>query len=169
MWKPGDHAMLRDGKAVDESRCTAPPIKTFPKPASCLCAGTLLEHIWSGLAHQLPSIKSLRGGFRQSRVKSKALRCNGKCFCVHQPLRRLEFFAKLKVETCHVQVEISSGQGMRAMRVIEQCLPGLVAQCSATPATVAATPPCSATPFQTQISVRHLPGMGGGKVRHQNF
>ena len=45
----------------------------------------------------------------------------------------------------------------------------LVAQCSATPATVAATPPCSATPFQTQISVRHLPGMGGGKVRHQNF
>ena len=39
----------------------------------------------------------------------------------------------------------------------------LVAQCSATPATVAATPPCSATPFQAQISVRHLPGMGGGK------
>ena len=38
----------------------------------------------------------------------------------------------------------------------------LVAQCSATPATVPATPPCSATPFQTQISVRHLPGMGGG-------
>ena len=45
----------------------------------------------------------------------------------------------------------------------------LVAQCSATPATVPATPPCSATPFQTQISVRHLPGMGGGKARHQNF
>ena len=39
----------------------------------------------------------------------------------------------------------------------------LVAQCSATPATVAATPPCSATLFQTQISVRHLPGM---PVRH---
>ena len=39
----------------------------------------------------------------------------------------------------------------------------LVAQCSATPATVPATPPCSATPFQTQISVRHLPGMGGGE------
>ena len=38
----------------------------------------------------------------------------------------------------------------------------LVAQCSATPATVAATPPCSATPFQTQISVRHLPAHGGG-------
>ena len=46
----------------------------------------------------------------------------------------------------------------------------LVAQCSGTPATVAATPPCSATPFQTQISVRHLPGHAGeGKVRHQNF
>ena len=46
----------------------------------------------------------------------------------------------------------------------------LVAQCSATPATVAATPPCSATPFQTQISVRHLPAQGGGgEVRHQNF
>ena len=45
----------------------------------------------------------------------------------------------------------------------------LVAQCSATPATVAATPPCSATPFQTQLSVRNLPGMGGGKVRRQNF
>ena len=39
----------------------------------------------------------------------------------------------------------------------------LVAQCSATPATVAATPPCSATPFQTQISVRHLRGQGGGR------
>ena len=39
---------------------------------------------------------------------------------------------------------------------------GLVAQCSATPATVAATPPCSATPCQTQISVRHLRGQGGG-------
>ena len=38
----------------------------------------------------------------------------------------------------------------------------LVAQCSATPATVAATPPSSATPFQTQISVRHLPAQGGG-------
>ena len=40
---------------------------------------------------------------------------------------------------------------------------GLVAQCSATPATVAATPQCSATPFQTQISVRHLPAQGGGR------
>ena len=38
----------------------------------------------------------------------------------------------------------------------------ILAQCSATPATVAATPPCSATPFQTQISVRHLPAKGGG-------
>ena len=32
---------------------------------------------------------------------------------------------------------------------------GLVAQCSATPASVAATPPCSATPFQRQLDVRH--------------
>ena len=39
--------------------------------------------------------------------------------------------------------------------------PSLVAQCSATPATVAATPPCSATLLQTQISVRHLPAQGG--------
>ena len=31
----------------------------------------------------------------------------------------------------------------------------LVAQCSATPASVAATPPCSATPFQGQLDVRH--------------
>ena len=50
---------------------------------------------------------------------------------------------------------------------------GLVAQCSATPATVAATPPCSATPFQTQISVRHLPAQGGevlgGVARHRCY
>ena len=45
----------------------------------------------------------------------------------------------------------------------------LVAQCSATPATVPATPPCSATPFQTQISVRHLPGMGGGRCNTKIF
>ena len=32
---------------------------------------------------------------------------------------------------------------------------GLVAQCSATPASVAATPPCSATPFQRHLDVRH--------------
>ena len=31
----------------------------------------------------------------------------------------------------------------------------IVAQCSATPASVAATPPCSATPFQRQLDVRH--------------
>ena len=49
----------------------------------------------------------------------------------------------------------------------------LVAQCSATPATVAATPPCSATcsatPFQTQISVRHLPGQGAGQGATPKF
>ena len=31
----------------------------------------------------------------------------------------------------------------------------IVAQCSATPASVAATPPCSATPCQRQLNVRH--------------
>ena len=45
----------------------------------------------------------------------------------------------------------------------------LVAQCSATPATVAATPPCSATPCQTPKfrcdTSRHG---GAGEVRHQN-
>ena len=45
----------------------------------------------------------------------------------------------------------------------------LVAQCSATPATVAATPPCSTTPFQTQISVRHLRGQRGGRCDTKNF
>ena len=45
----------------------------------------------------------------------------------------------------------------------------LVAQCSPTPATVAATPPCSATPFQTQISVRHLPAQGGGRCDTKIF
>ena len=34
-------------------------------------------------------------------------------------------------------------------------LPNIVAQCGATPASVAATPPCSATPFQRQLDVRH--------------
>ena len=45
----------------------------------------------------------------------------------------------------------------------------LVAQCGATPATVAATPPCSATPFQTQIRCDTSRNRGGGEVRHQNF
>ena len=31
----------------------------------------------------------------------------------------------------------------------------LVAQCSATPASVAATPPCSATTFQRQLDMRY--------------
>ena len=51
----------------------------------------------------------------------------------------------------------------------EVLLRSLVAQCSATPATVAATPPCSATPFQTQVSVRHLPGQGGGRCDTKIF
>ena len=52
--------------------------------------------------------------------------------------------------------------------------PSIVAQCSATPASAAATPPCSATPFQRQLDVRHpwqLKGdrrdrvfFGGGRV-----
>ena len=58
--------------------------------------------------------------------------------------------------------------------------PGLVAQCSATPATVAATPPCSATPFQTTKfrcdTSRHTGGGGGatpkflgGVARHRCY
>ena len=43
------------------------------------------------------------------------------------------------------------------------------AQSSATPATVAATPPCGATPFQTQISVLHLPAQGGGRCDTKIF
>ena len=39
----------------------------------------------------------------------------------------------------------------------------LVAQCSATPASVAATPPCSATPFQRQLDVRHSWLLKGGR------
>ena len=58
----------------------------------------------------------------------------------------------------------------RAMKAnASQPATGLVAQCSATPATVAATPPCSATPFQTQISVRHLPARGGGRCDTKIF
>ena len=34
----------------------------------------------------------------------------------------------------------------------------LVAQCSVTPASVAAPPPCSATPFQGQLDVADTPG-----------
>ena len=56
--------------------------------------------------------------------------------------------------------------GMQSFRNLPQIL---VAQCSATPATVAATPPCSATPFQTQISVRQLPGQGGGRCDTKIF
>ena len=59
------------------------------------------------------------------------------------------------------------------------CQPqSIVAQCSATPASVAATPPCSATPFQRQLDVRHpwqLKGdrcdrlFGGGVARHRCY
>ena len=47
---------------------------------------------------------------------------------------------------CDVQVRIRSQPKIVA---VSTCRSTLVAQCSATPATVAATPPCSATPFQT--------------------
>ena len=58
---------------------------------------------------------------------------------------------------------------MQKVRLTGFNVTGLVAQCSATPATVAATPPCSATPFQTQVSVRHLPGNGGGRCDTKIF
>ena len=45
----------------------------------------------------------------------------------------------------------------------------LVAQCSATPATVAATPPCSATPFQTPKFRCDTSRHRGGEVRHRNI
>ena len=38
-------------------------------------------------------------------------------------------------------------------KILPSHLAALVAQCSATPASVAATPPCSATPFQRQPDV----------------
>ena len=69
----------------------------------------------------------------------------------------------------HCTVEPPSGHIRCRQKSMEWSGGNLVAQCSATPATVAATPPCSATPFQTQISVRHLLAQGGEEVRHQNL
>ena len=57
---------------------------------------------------------------------------------------------------------VSTKKDWLAWEVLMSYPRSLVAQCSATPAIAAATPPCSATPFQTQISVRHLPAQGGG-------
>ena len=54
----------------------------------------------------------------------------------------------------HLGLEGCSPMAGPALRAELLAARSLVAQCSATPATVAATPPCSATPFQTQISVR---------------
>ena len=48
-----------------------------------------------------------------------------------------------------------AGGNMSDVRFLSEVLLCLVAQCSATPASVAATPPCSATPFQRQLDVRH--------------
>ena len=79
---------------------------------------------------------------------------------------RLELFNNTNLyRQINSQLQTLSGDSLET----SQSVPDLVAQCSATPATVAATPPCSVTPFQTQISVRHLPAQGGGEVRHQNF
>ena len=47
-------------------------------------------------------------------------------------------------------------------RLVSDSLGSLVAQCSATPATVAATPPCSATPFQTKFRCDTSRDRGGG-------
>ena len=48
------------------------------------------------------------------------------------------------------------GQSREVVYVYRFCSPLiLVAQCSATPASVAATPPCSARPFQRQLDVRY--------------
>ena len=38
---------------------------------------------------------------------------------------------------------------------VRKSLQNIVAQCSAKPASVAATPPCSATPLQRELDVRH--------------
>ena len=61
------------------------------------------------------------------------------------------------------------GSSPKARSLRSALIGSLVAQCSATPAIVAATPPCSATPFQTQISVRHLPGQGGERCDTKIF
>ena len=43
----------------------------------------------------------------------------------------------------------------RGRNVHQGAIRSIVPQCSATPATVAATPPCSATPFQRQLDMRY--------------
>ena len=64
----------------------------------------------------------------------------------------------------------SSGVGVfRGGQKFDMSLETLVAQCSVTPATVAATPPCSATPFQKPKFRCDTSRHRGGEVRHQNF
>ena len=70
--------------------------------------------------------------------------------------------ANLNILKCVMQKKNQEVSFAEVSHIVSECAATLVAQCSATPATVAATPPCSATPFQTQISVRHLPAQGGG-------
>ena len=91
-----------------------------------------------------------------------------KYHCYHKHCRPETFLSDLFPAIWYRTVtDINSKRMISVIRCC--CHRPLVAQCSVTPATVAATPPCSATPFQTQISVRHLPARGGGGVRHQNF
>ena len=78
-----------------------------------------------------------------------------------KPSKRLELYIFLESSLSTMNRAIRTLVSDRISYYLSGSTP-LVAQCSATPATVPATPPCSATPFQTQISVRHLPGMGGG-------
>ena len=67
------------------------------------------------------------------------------------------------------QVDVGKSQSEMKSQIWPITAAHLVAQCSATPTTVAATPPCSATPFRTQVSVRHLPGQGGARCDTKMF
>ena len=59
--------------------------------------------------------------------------------------------------------------GIFLLGVVPRSLKHLVAQCSATPATVAATPPCSATTFQNLNFGATPPGTGGGEGATPKF
>ena len=76
-----------------------------------------------------------------------------------------------RIPTFGILVEIQAPLNQTPLRLPQNSIVdailsvSLVAQCSATPATVAATPPCSATPFQTPKfrcdTSRHRRGGGG--------
>ena len=82
------------------------------------------------------------------------------------PLPDRNFLACARISCNCVRI-----QKIRAPIKIKSALPplNLVAQCSATPASVAATPPCSATPFRPKFRCDTSRHRGGGEVRHQNF